>query len=168
MLAKSHGEASKKVRKAKKHPTAMGVPTFTEIYDKSDATISAVYADIANGVSRSDCLQKIQQGMYGNNPVKARQSAYIYNAALDRFAVDCDVEAEKLRNMFYGRYEALLEEAVKKGDLYNARGILDSMSRIFGIERKQPDTQVNIQNNAEGIKISFGFNNENETEIVDE
>ena len=87
----------------------------------------------------------------------ARTAANYYNAALDRFAVDCDVEAEKLRNLFYGRYETLLEEAVKKGDLYNARGILDSMSRIFGVERKMPDTQVNIQNNSENIKISFGF-----------
>ena len=165
MLAKSHGESSKKNRKAKKTPANDGrMPTLTEEYNKSDATISAVYADIANGVSRSDCLQKIQQGMYGNNPVKARQSAYIYNAALDRFAVDCDVEAEKLRNMFYGRYEALLEEAVKKGDLYNARGILDSMSRIFGVERKQPDTAIQINNNKEGITINFGFANKEEEE----
>ena len=39
---------------------------------------------------------------------------------------------------------------------------MDSMSRIFGVERKGPDTQVNIQNNAEGIKISFGFNSAEE------
>lgn len=163
MLAKSHSSSSKKARVAKRPPTQQGqVPIHYESYNKADDTVSAVYVDIANGASRSDCLQKIEGGLYGNKPVKRRQATYIYNAALDRFAVDCDVEAEKLRNLFYGRYEALLEEAIRKGDIYNAKGILDSMSRIFGVERKGPDTQVNIQNNAEGIKISFGFNSAEE------
>ena len=161
MLAKSHSCASKKKRVAHRPPTNTVSRTMTEMYTTADETVDSVYADIANGVSRSDCLQKIQQGMYGNKPVKARQSAYIYNAALDRFAVDCDIEAERLRNVFFGRYEALLEEAVKKGDLYNARGILDSMSRIFGVERKTPDTAIQINSDKDGgITVNFGFNND--------
>ena len=170
MLAKSHGDASKRKRVAKRIPTAKGkVPIKTDSYNKADDTVTAVYCDIANGVSRSDCLQKIQEGLYGNKPVKARQSAYIYNAALDRFAVDCDVEAERLRNVFYTRYETLFNDAVARHDLYNARGILDSMSRIFGVERKTPDTQVNIQNNSENIKISFGFaKDDKDVEIIDQ
>lgn len=161
MLAKSHGDSSKRVRVAKRIPTAKGKSPArtTEVYNKADELVTLVYCDIANGVSRSQIIDKITQGVYSGmeRPLAARTAANYYNAALDRFAVDCDVEAEKLRNMFYGRYEALLEEAVKKADLYNARNILDSMSRIFGIERKMPDTQVNIQNNSDSIKINFGF-----------
>ena len=164
MLAKSHGDSSKRVRVAKRIPTAKGKSPArtTEGYNKADELVTQVYCDIANGVSRSQVIDKITQGVYEGmeRPLAARTAAYYYTAALDRFAVDCDVEAEKLRNMFYGRYEALLEEAVKKGDIYNARGILDSMSRIFGVERKQPDTQVNIQNNSDSIKINFGFSQE--------
>ena len=138
---------------------------MTDAYNKADDTVSLVYVDIANGVSRSDCLQKIQEGLYGNKPVKARQSAYIYNAALDRFAEDRNIEAEKLRDMFFGRYESLLQDAIQRGDLFNARGILDSMSRIFGVERKEtPQTAIQINNNKEGIKVSFGFNNDAEDE----
>lgn len=60
--------------------------------------------------------------------------------------------------MFFGRYESLLADAVKKGDLYNARGILDSMARIFGVEKKDaPQTAIQINNNKEGITINFGF-----------
>lgn len=165
MLAKSHSSSTKKNRIAKRPPTGSGISgTLTVKYASSEETIGAVYADIANGVSRSDCLQKIQQGLYGNNPVKQRQSAYIYNAALDRFAVDCDIEAERLRNVFFGRYEALLEEAVKKGDLYNARGILDSMSRIFGVEKKTPDTAIQINSGKEGVTVNFGFSKEENLE----
>lgn len=172
MLAKSHSEKSKSVRKAKKTPTSKGVPTLTEMYNTADDTVSAVYVDIANGVSRSDCLQKLQAGLYGNRPVKARQSAYIYNAALDRFAVDCDIEADKLRNMFWGRYEALYEDCVKAGDRYNARGTLDSMAKIFlGLGREK--AMIEINKDANNIKITFGFSDEEnnvedqEVEIID-
>ena len=160
MLAKSHGKADARQRKAKKAPICKTglAPTLTEKYNTLDETISLIYVDIANGVSRSDCLQKIQEGMYGNKPVKARQAAYYYNAALDRFAEDRNIESEKLRDMFFGRYESLLADAVKKGDLYNARGILDSMARIFGVERKDaPQTAIQINNNKEGITVNFGF-----------
>lgn len=166
MLAKSHGKADAKQRKAKKAPICKTglAPTLTEKYNTLDETISLIYVDIANGVSRSDCLQKIQEGMYENKPVKARQAAYYYNAALDRFAEDRNIESEKLRDMFFGRYESLLADAVKKGDLYNARGILDSMAKIFIGENKKPDTAIQIVNNKEGIEINFGFDNKNDDE----
>ena len=161
MLAKSHGKKSKADRKAKKAPIKKGVmPTLTDAYNKADALVEQCYCDIANGVSRSVVIDKITKGAYDGmeRPLAARTAANYYNAALDRFAVDTDIEAERLRKMFYGRYEALLEEAVKKGDLYNARGILDSMSRIFGIERKTPDTAIMINSDKEGgVTVNFGF-----------
>ena len=167
MLAKSHGNKSKAVRKAKKTPTSNGVPTLTDAYNKADDLVTLVYCDIANGVSRSVVIDKITKGVYEGmeRPLAARTAAYYYNAALDRFAVDTDIEAEKLRQMFYTRYETLLEEAVKKGDIYNARGILDSMSRIFGVERKTPDTAIQINSDKEGgVTVNFGFKQEEKDE----
>lgn len=165
MLAKTHGNKSKATRKAKRTPASNGMPTLTEAYNKADALVEQCYCDIANGVSRSTVIEKITKGLYKNmeRPLAPRTAAYYYNAALDRFAVDCDVEAERLRQMFYGRYESLLEDAVKKGDIYNARGILDSMSRIFGIERKVPDTAIMINSDKEGgVTVNFGFDNKDE------
>ena len=165
MLAKSHGNKSKSDRKAKRTPASRGMPTLTEAYNKADALVELVYCDIANGVSRSVVIDKIKKGTYEGmeRPLAARTAAYYYNAALDRFAVDTDIEAEKLRQMFYGRYEALLEDAVKKGDIYNARGILDSMSRIFGVERKVPDTAIMINSDKEGgVTVNFGFEKKDE------
>ena len=157
MLAKTHANKSKAVRKAKKTPASKGMPTLTEMYDKADALVEKVYCDIANGVSRSVCLQKLQMGEYGNKPYKKRQSAYYYNMALDRFAVDTDIEAERLRNMFYGRYESLLEDAVQKGDIYNARGILDSMAKIFlGVDKQQTNILINSDKEG-GVTVNFGF-----------
>ena len=170
MLAKTHGEKSKKERKAKKTPASKGCPTLTEDYNKADDLVSLVYVDICNGVSRSDVIQKLQLGEYGNKPYKARQSAYYYNAALDRFAVDTDIEAEKLRDMFYARYETILAECMKRNDMFNARATLDSMAKIFlGI---RDGNQTNIQVNSDkdgGITNNFGFdNNTVDGEVIDD
>lgn len=164
MLAKSHSNQSKRGRKAKKNPPIVGgVPTLTEAYNKADDLVSLVYVDIANGVSRSDVIEKITKGLYDGmeRPLAARTAANYYNAALDRFAVDCDIEAERLRNLFYGRYESLLEECIRKGDMYNARGVLDSMAKIFlGVRENQTNIQLN--NNSDGITINFGFDKPDE------
>ena len=172
MLAKTHGEKSKKDRKAKKTPAKNGgMPTLTEDYNKADDLVSLVYVDICNGVSRSDVIQKLQLGEYGNKPIKARQSAYYYNAALDRFAVDTDIEAEKLRDMFYARYETILAECMKRNDVFNARATLDSMAKIFlGVRDNQTNIQVNSDKDG-GITINFGFQNNNDivdSEVIDE
>lgn len=177
MLAKSHSNKSKKVRKAKKTPANDGgMPTLTEAYNKADDLVSLVYVDIANGVSRSDVIQKITNGVYDGmeRPLAARTAADYYNAALDRFAVDTDIEAERLRNLFWGRYESLYEDCVKNNDRFNARGVLDSMSKIFlGIGKEK--ATINIDKNDGNIQISFGFNNDDNSndnvvdgEIVDE
>ena len=167
MLSKSHGKKDKKERKAKKLPVSQngGNATPTDSYNKADALV-----DLACGIIRqrrvNDALIQCQHTAFGvyecmEKPFCARQAANYYNAALDRFAEDRNIEAEKLRDMFFGRYESLLQDAVKKGDLYNARGILDSMARIFGVEKKDaPQNAVQIINNKEGIKVSFGFNND--------
>lgn len=164
MLAKTHGEKSKKVRKAKKTPASKGCPTLTEDYNKADDLVSLVYVDICNGVSRSDVIQKLQLGEYGNKPIKARQSAYYYNAALDRFAVDTDIEAEKLRDMFYARYETILAECMKRNDVFNARATLDSMAKIFLGVRDGNQTNIQVNNNSDGkVVVTFGFG-ENKSE----
>lgn len=172
MLAKSHGEKCKKMRKAKKTPAAKGMPTLTEDYNKADDLVSLVYVDICNGVSRSDVLQKLQLGEYGNKPYKQRQSAYYYNAALDRFAVDTDIEMEKLKDVFYSRYETILAECMKRNDLFNARATLDSMAKIFLGVRDGNQTNIQVNSDKEGgITINFGFQNNNDIvdgEIVDE
>lgn len=132
-----------------------------ERYNKTEALLELVYVDICNGVSRRDCQKKLTDGAYGNKPISYRQAQSYYTAALDQIAQNTDIEHKRLKDVLWSRYESLLETAVKKDDLYNARGILDSMAKIFGLEQKTPTTQVNIQNNSDVIKISFGLQQDN-------
>lgn len=168
MLAKSHSSPMAKDRKTEAIITRFGdntvhSPNNDKIFMESDIVVDKVYADIAMGKGKSAIIKKIMGGEYGKNPVKRRQASYIYNAALDRFAIDRDEDAERLRNILYGRYEAVLEEAMRKGDLYNARCVLDSIARVFlGSERNV----VNIQNNADKLVVTFGFKGREKDEEV--
>lgn len=161
-LSPTHSRASKKNRKMIDNGKPIqNVMTQELKYNKSDALVEKCYVDIANGASRSDVIQKLCDGIYTDFKYSRRQAQNYYNAALDRFAVDTDIEAEKLRNVFYGRYESLLNDAIEKGDIYNARGILDSMSRIFGVEKKMPQNAIQIQGGDDKIVINFGLDESN-------
>ena len=176
-LAKSHGLQHKKDRKAAMLPTGCGNNMLVKAkeYNAADAIIDDVYVDIANGVSRSDVLQKLRLGVYDSQEkeMTRRRAEDYYRVAMDRFAVDCDIEAEKLRNLFWGRYETLYAEAVKNHDVYNARSVLDSMAKIFlGVDGKNKNDKatINIRKEGDDIEISFGFgdnNNNEENNIIE-
>lgn len=148
--------------------------TFAEraqsaLFNKADDILDCCYCDICNGVSRSDIIQKLMDGVY--EPMKGKGKSYrqaneYFNCALDRMHYNTDIEHAELKDIFYNRYESLLETAIKKGDVYNAKGILDSMAKIFlGMDKQQNNIQIN--NSADGITIRFGFEKE-EDENVDE
>lgn len=144
--------------------------TFAErarsaLFNTADDILDEVYADLCNGVSRSDVTQKLMKGCYKaqKREMSYRQAQEYWNCALDRMHYNTDIELAELKDIFYNRYEALLETAVKKGDIYNARAILDSMSKTFlGVGSSQNNIQIN--NNKDGIVIKFGFSNDDESE----
>lgn len=137
------------------------------LFNTADDIIDDVYVDIANGVSRSDITQKLINGLYSSQKgqqknMSYRQAQEYWNTALERMHYNKDIELDKLRDVFYSRYEALFEEAVKKNDIYNAKAILDSMSKIFGIEQKTPATAIQINNGGDDkIVINFGLDGSN-------
>lgn len=137
------------------------------LFNTADDIIDDVYVDIANGVSRSDITQKLINGLYSSQKgqqknMSYRQAQEYWNTALERMHYNKDIELDKLRDVFYSRYEALFEEAVKKNDIYNAKAILDSMSKIFGIEQKSPNTAIQINNGGDDkIVINFGLDGSN-------
>lgn len=147
--------------------------TFAEraqsaLFNNADDILDEVYCDICNGVARSDITQKLMKGFY--EPQKKgmtyRTANEYYNTALDRMHYNTDVEHARLKDIFYNRYESLLETAIKKGDVFNAKGILDSMAKIFlGMDKQQNNIQIN--NNKEGITIKFGFSKDDDDETND-
>ena len=148
--------------------------TFAEraqsaLFNNADDILDLVYVDICNGVARSDIAQKLMKGLY--EPQKRgmtyRQANEYYNCALDRMHYNTDVEHAELKDIFYNRYESLLESAINKGDIFNAKGVLDSMAKIFlGMDKQQNNIQIN--NNKDGITIHFGFVKDDDEDIEDQ
>lgn len=131
-----------------------------EMFNSADEIVELVYTDICNGVSRRDCQRKLTLGEYGNKPISTRQAQYYYKAALDQLAENTDIEAKRLKDVLWSRYESLLETAIRKDDIYNAKGILDSMAKIFGLEQKTPINAIQINGGDEKIVVNFGLSNE--------
>lgn len=164
-LAKSHSLPNKKDRKPKLYSTSKGITVKNKEYYEAEEILDKLYCDICNGVSRSDCMQKLASGVYGKE-IKPRNANDYYNAAFKRLEYNADLEAKQLRDLLYNRYETVLEECMKRNDVFNARATLDSIAKIFlGVKDNQTNIQVNSDKEG-GITINFGFQNNN-NDIVD-
>lgn len=164
-IAKSHGDPDKAKRVAK---TAIdrngGFLAKTKVYKQVDEIIDQVYCDIANGRTKTEIINMLKNGDYGKS-MQTRNAYDHYNAAVSRFCDEKNEEADKLKAIYFGRFETLYRDAIEKGDIYNANNILQSVCRIFGLETpKNPDTAIQINSSQEnGITINFGFNKAEET-----
>ena len=163
-IAKSHGDPDKRNRRAKSCSTPTGHLAKTNVYKAVEDVIDQVYCDIANGKTKSEIINMLINGDYGNKTMQRRNAQDYYNAAVNRFCEEKNEEAEKLKAIYFGRFETLYADAIKKGDIYNANNILQSVCRIFGLEApKSPDTAIQINSDKEnGITINFGFSEKTE------
>jgi hypothetical protein len=142
------------------------------LFNQTDDVIDEVYVDICNGVSRTDITQKLINGLYESQKrgMTYRTAQEYYNTALDRMHFNTDVEHQRLKDIFYTRYESLLETAIKKNDVYNAKGILDSMAKIFlvGDMKNTNNAKVEVNTKDSKVTISFGFAKDEEDNEMQE
>lgn len=135
-------------------------------FNRVEGIINQIYIDICNGLSRTDIHDKVMNGLYeglkNSNGMSKSTAEVYYRYAMERVGADREKDESALRDMLYSRYETLLKDAIDKGDVYNARGVLDSMAKIFLPNR--PETAIQINSDKEGgVTVNFGFKEENET-----
>lgn len=145
------------------------------LFNRTDDILDEVYVDICNGVARTDITQKLINGMYENQNGQQKKMTYrtaneYYNCALDRMHFNTDIEHQRLKDIFYTRYESLLETAIKKNDIFNAKGILDSMAKIFlvGDMKNTNNAKVEVNTKDSKVTISFGFTKDEEEDETQE
>ena len=141
------------------------------LFNNTDDVIDDVYCDVANGVSRSDITQKLMKGVYDHQKrgMTYRTAQEYYNTALDRMHFNTDIEHQRLKDLFYNRYEALLETAIKRNDIFNAKGVLDSMAKIFLADdiKNKSNAQIEVNAGDNKVTISFGFKKDEDEEEQD-
>lgn len=150
-LAKSHSNPNPLKRKSSSKTTK-----DIEKYRQVDELVDFVYVDYCNGVSRIDILEKLKHGGYEGHKALSKIQAYYYlKAAEERIAFNTYETEKGLRDVLYTRYESLLEDAIKNGDNFLAKNILDSMAKIF--LPSTPNTAIQVNSNNDKLEIKFGL-----------
>lgn len=130
----------------------------------TDAIIDQVYYDLVNGLTRSEVLKKLQDGLYEgqSRPIHYRTASDYVKAAQLRMHYDFEAEMDEIRADLYSKMIAVYNDAMQKNDRYNAIGALNSIMKLTGAEKKAPDTAIQINSDKENVTINFGFNNNEE------
>lgn len=160
-FAESHSLRTFKERKAARGKTK---GTGLTKWLRADKIVDLVYVDLVNGMTRSDVIQKLTEGLYAPQEgkcIKYRTAADYVDSAMQRMAYDYEKDAEKLRADLYTKLTSVYQDAVEHNDRYNAIGALQTLMKLTGVAIQQPQTQVNLKSDG-NISISFGFNKEEE------
>lgn len=128
-------------------------------YDRIESLLEEVVCDVVNGKSKSDIILKAQNGLYENQSkgVVYNTALEYYNAALSRLQVD-EVDKDNAKTIIYGQYLNLYKEMMEEGNLIGAKQVLDSLTKLMGLDKPDNQTNVQINNNNDGtLSINFGF-----------
>lgn len=128
-------------------------------YEYVEDMLSLVICDIINGVSKSDIFRKLEQQLYEGQrkPYTYKTAEMYYYTAIQRIREDREQEVEELRDKLYSQYYSLYADAVKNGNTFVAKQVLDSIAKVFAVT---PDKKVDIQVADNKVNISFGFDTE--------
>lgn len=128
---------------------------------KTDKIVDEVYVDLVNGLTKSDIIQKLQEGLYtlqNGKGVKPRTGIEYINAAQQRLAFDFEKDAEKLRADLYSKMMAVYADCMEANDRYNALNALDKLMKLTGVANDKPSTAIQINSDKEGgVTVNFGF-----------
>lgn len=131
-----------------------------------DEIVSDIYVDLANGYTDSDVLEKLTKGLYeGQKKPLGIRTAYDYLAAArDRMHYDFEAQCKVLREDLYNKLISVYADAVQNNDRYNALIAVDKIMKLTGVGQPQQQNNIQVNANKEGIKISFGFNKDEDEE----
>jgi hypothetical protein len=131
----------------------------------ADHVVDQCYCDLVNGLSHSEILLKLQEGVYDGQSkgIQYRTAKDYLDAAITRLHYDFENQLSDIRADLYAKILNVYNESIKNNDRYNAIGALNTLMKLTGASMDKPQTAIQINGSDEGnITINFGFNNEDE------
>lgn len=166
-FAESHSLPTFKERKAAKlKESRLQYPKWL----RADKVVDLIYVDLINGVTKSDVIQKLNEGLYPPQEGKGiglRTALDYIDAAQQRLRYDYEAKAEEMRADLYTKLMSVYADAVEHNDRYSAIGAIQTLMKLTGVAIEKQQTQVNLKSDG-NISISFGFNKEEEQTQTDE
>ena len=114
--------------------------------------------DYLAGDTKYDIRQAFMRGDYGYDVKDYSNSTFNkwWKELESDWGEELNVKKDVIKAQIFAKYNDIYKKSLKKDNLKMAKETLDSIVKMTGVG--QPDTQVNIQNNGDNIKIEFGFN----------
>lgn len=153
----SHSLPTYKERKAKAKGT-----NFSR-WLRADKIVDEIYVDLCNGLTKSDVVQKMAEGMYENQQgkgIKERTALDYLRAAQQRLAYNFESQAEEMRADLYNKLISVYADAVKSNDRYNAIQAVNTIMKLTGVALDKPQNNIQLNATSSGVTINFGFQKE--------
>ena len=130
-------------------------------YEYVENMIALVICDICNGVPRSDIIKKLKEGLYEGQrkPYKEPTALDYYYSAMERIREDREENINELKDKLYSQFYSLYADAVKTGNIFVAKQVLDSVAKTF-LPSQSKEANIEIDKSNDKINISFGFDAE--------
>lgn len=134
-------------------------------FNRADALLQEVVADIVNGFTRNDIIMKFSVKGYDSQKkaIKESQAKEYIRMAYLVLQDDRVEEQDKLRDQLYNQYMMLYNESVLNGNTIVAKQVLDSIAKTF-VNTDRKDITLSVDKNSDNISISFGFDNNQDNE----
>lgn len=124
---------------------------------KKKAEVAKMHMDVLNGAPKALVKQRYFNGEYIdeviglNDNAKHKRFQRAWDAMIDEFGKDFEENKNDLKSKFLAKYNYLYQLAIDKGNIKEARQILDSLREMTGADEP---TQVDM--NIDGdINIEF-------------
>lgn len=127
---------------------------------KKKAEIAKMHMDVLNGAPKSLVKERYFNGEYIdeviglNDNAKHKRFQRAWDAMIDEFGKDFEENKNDLKSKFLAKYNYLYQLAIDKGNIKEARQILDSLREMCGTDEP---TQVDLQVDGD-IDIKFDTN----------
>lgn len=124
--------------------------------------INQLWSDIINGYSKYELMRRLETDYYNWKSDKWSQSQrYKYlKEAYDRCAIEFAEERNKQRELMYDRYLSIYQDAVDARDRKSAVNVLDSLTKLMGLN--EPD-KIDIKQDV-NVSVDFNISNDGENE----
>lgn len=135
---------------------------------KKEEILNVLYQDILQGVSKYVLLERLKNDYYNLGTDKCAHGSlqnYI-RWAYEKCKIELQENRDKEKQLMYARYLYLYQECFANNDRYTAKGVLDSLTKLMGLNEAET---VNL--NTSGIDINVTFNsiqNKEEEDIENE
>lgn len=127
-------------------------------FKKVESILADIYADMANGMTRTEVISKLKNGLYeGQSRAISHVAANGYVQIVEqRLQQDFENQRGELSNKIALGYMTIYQDALNSGDRMNAVKALDGLTKLMG--GNVPQTAIQINGTKDGsVIVNFGF-----------